>query len=205
MSGGVAKIFYINLSRRPDRKLSIESELRRVGMWEKSERIEAVDVPGFGCLGCGKSHLAALKLARERGYENVLILEDDLKFTVESDELQSELSALFSSGVEFGACLLAYNLIRSGPVEGVDFLLRVQEAQTASAYLVTATMYDELIDLYEDATVELEKTRMHWIYANDQAWKRLQAKGNWYCFKKRLGVQAAGWSDNARCVVDYGC
>ena len=34
----------------------------------------------MGCLGCLKSHLGVIKLALERGYKKILILEDDTEF-----------------------------------------------------------------------------------------------------------------------------
>jgi hypothetical protein len=51
----------------------------------------------------------------------------------------------------------------------------------------------------------LEKTKAHWIYANDQIWKELQQKDNWYYFIKRIGKQADGYSDNALSYTTYNC
>ena len=66
----------------------------------------------------------------------------------------------------------------------------------ASGYIVNSSYYDRLINLYELAMVGLEKTKMHWVYANDVIWKSLQKKDKWYCIKNRVGVQRAGFSDN---------
>ena len=67
-------------------------------------------------------------------------------------------------------------------------------------------MYDNLIDLYENATSLLEKTRQHWLYANDQVWKKLQPNSKWYCFTERLGLQRPGINDNGTQVFcDYKC
>lgn len=54
--------FYINLDRRTDRRAEIEKELEGLAM----ERFPAVSHPN-GAIGCTMSHLACLKLARERG------------------------------------------------------------------------------------------------------------------------------------------
>ena len=51
----------------------------------------------------------------------------------------------------------------------------------------------------------LESTKMHWIYANDQIWKKKQITDKWYCFKTRLGKQRSGFSDNANSFMNYDC
>ena len=48
----------------------------------------------------------------------------------------------------------------------------------------------------------LESTRQHWIYCNDQIWKRFQETDNWYYFTTRIGKQRAGYSDNGGCYVE---
>ena len=205
MSDSVDRVFYINLERRPERRAVVEAELAKVGLLENAERFQAVDTASFGILGCGLSHLGVLKTAKARGYRNVLIVEDDLVFLVEREELERSLRQLFDSKVDFGVCMLAYNLVESEPVDGYAYLKRVKKAHTAAAYLVAAPLFDPLIELYETAMPCLEATRQHWIYANDQIWTDLQREGNWYCFSTRLARQAPGWSDNAQAVIDHGC
>ena len=71
-------IVYINLEKRSDRREEIENELNDFQL--HYERFEAIhDNPGI--LGCTKSHLRVLKLAKERGWKYVLILEDDFTVT----------------------------------------------------------------------------------------------------------------------------
>ena len=72
MSHNIDKIYYINLNKRTDRREQIEKELNEFGL--NYERFEAIETHGFGIHGCGLSHLAVLKLAKENIYENVLIL-----------------------------------------------------------------------------------------------------------------------------------
>jgi hypothetical protein len=79
----------------------------------------------------------------------------------------------------------------------------VKYTQTASCYLVKNHYYDELIKLYEWAIPELERTGMHWVYANDLVWKSLQERDLWVCTSKRMGKQRAGYSDNAERIMEY--
>lgn len=65
--------FVINLERRPDRLESIKKEMDYLG-WD-FELFKAVDTNSH--VGCTLSHTAILKIAKERGYKEVLIIEDD--------------------------------------------------------------------------------------------------------------------------------
>jgi len=200
MSENIDKIIYINLKKRIDRKEDIEKELNDFGL--DYERFEAIETPGNGILGCGKSHLAVLKLAKERGYKNVLILEDDFTFLVSKEKFEKELTIFFNSNVDYNVCMLSYSLIEYKESE-FEFLFKIIETQTASGYIVNENYYDKLIQLYEYAMPKLEETRQHWIYANDAIWKQLQPNDNWYCFKQRIGRQRPGFSDNSEIIVDY--
>jgi len=208
ISAWVDHVFYINLDRRPDRKLYIESQFSTMGINEY-ERFAAVDRPGQGIVGCGYSHLAVLKLARERQYKNVLIFEDDFTFMVSPEHFGSALSAFFGSpaSADYDVCMLSYNLHESEDNLERDRvgIFRVLYAQTASGYLVHSRHYDALIALYEWAIPLLEKTGQHWVYANDVIWRSLQQNGKWYGFSPRIGKQIDGFSDNANCYMNYNC
>ena len=203
MSHHIDHIFYINLVHRQDRRTEIEQELTNFGL--QYDRFEAISTPGCGSIGCSYSHLSVLRLARERGYKNVLIFEDDFQFKVSKTEFEDGLSRLFNLPNHFDVCMLGYNLNRGEIVEGAAWLTRVYEAQTMSAYLVHHSMYDRLIELYEWSSPLMESTREHWNYACDQAWKRLQPETQWYCFTERMGVQRPSYSDNTDHFEDYKC
>ena len=65
--------FVINLERRPDRLESTKKELDYLG-WD-FELFKAIDKNSH--VGCTYSHTSILKIAKERGYKEVLIVEDD--------------------------------------------------------------------------------------------------------------------------------
>ena len=89
MSNKIDHIFYINLEERVDRKNLIEIELNKFDL--KYERFPAIK-DEMGIYGCGLSHLSVLKLAKERGYKNVLIFEDDFTFLVSKEEFETFLN-----------------------------------------------------------------------------------------------------------------
>ena len=78
MSAPFPEVFVINLDERSDRWSAIEGLCAACDL--HPERVSAVKaVPGWR--GCGLSHIACLKLAKERDLPWVLILEDDASFT----------------------------------------------------------------------------------------------------------------------------
>jgi glycosyl transferase family 25 len=182
--------FYINLDRRLDRRAEIEAEFEKIGL--SVERFPAID-KNPGIVGCGLSHLAVLKMAKERGLKNVLIFEDDFQFLVSKEEFWTQMEQLFMSGVQYDVVMLGYSLEKK--TEFNDLLYKVVEASTASAYLVNERFYDKLIELYENAIPLLIETGKHWVYANDQIWKSLQEKSNWFAFCTRIGKQRRSYSD----------
>ncbi len=202
MSKNIGKIIYINLEHRKDRKEQIENELETMSLKQNSERFEAIQKKP-GIVGCGYSHLAVLKLAKEQNYENVLILEDDFQFLANKEDLEFELTRFFETVKEFDVCMLAYNVNEWQDTE-FSFLKKGINVQTASAYIVHKRFYDSLIHLYEEAIPTLERTGIHWIYANDQIWKQIQPANAWYCFSRRLGRQRPSYSDNSETFQDYG-
>jgi GR25 family glycosyltransferase involved in LPS biosynthesis len=204
MSKYINKIFYINLDKRQDRKEEIELELKNYSIFDNSERIQAIETPGQGILGCTKSHLNAIKLAKERSYENILILEDDFQFIISKEEFENQLQTFFENNIQYDVCMISYNIQQSQPTE-YPFLTKIIEAQTASGYIIHHTFYDKMIELYEWAIPLLDQTKAHWYYANDQCWKRLQPHANWFSLTTRCGRQRAGYSDNSEQFEDHDC
>ena len=75
--------FVVNLERRPDRLESIKKEMDYIG-WDY-ELFKAVDLNHHG--GCTLSHVEIIKIAKERGYKSVLVIEDDCTFLPYSKDL----------------------------------------------------------------------------------------------------------------------
>lgn len=202
MSKFIDKIFYINLKKRTDRRTEIENELNKFKL--SYERFDAIETPGCGSIGCGLSHLGVLKLARERGYKNVLILEDDFTFLVSKEDFENNLTKFFESGLNYDVCKLAYGLQQHKEINSV-VVGKVIESISASAYIVNNHYFDKLINLFEWAIPLLAETKQHWIYCIDQVWKKYQKEDNWYYFKTRIGKQRPSYSDNTERFETYDC
>lgn len=201
MNKHVDKVVYINLKKREDRRSHIEQILAEYDI--VAERFEAIEHSN-GLYGCGLSHLAVLKMARDNSWKNVLILEDDIEFDISSQTLETTIDRLFSEEdgpPGFDVFMLDINMQRSEPVVKPDWLVRVLYAHCAGAYIVQGHYYQKLIDLYEWALPLLLETGIHWVYANDAVWGRLQEVDKWYTCKERVCKQIAGYSDTKNMVI----
>ena len=188
-NGAIGAVRYINLGHRKDRKKEIEHELSRMG-FSSFERFPAVNHKKKA-VGCMISHLDLLKEAKEKGYPNILILEDDFEFLVSKEEFWDTLAAI--KDLDYDVVMLAYQVMEHEPYN--ETLLKVISAQCAAGYIVNARFYDTLIQNMEEALPKFIETGEHWNYANDQCWKTLQPKSKWYAFKTHLGKVRASYSD----------
>jgi GR25 family glycosyltransferase involved in LPS biosynthesis len=104
----IDRVFYINLDRSTDRRVSIERVIAEMGWTEIAERIPGVAWTGpvptwFGFrnppaeYGCAMSHTIALRRVVETGATRALILEDDAVI-VDKGHLQNLLNNLPEDG-----------------------------------------------------------------------------------------------------------
>jgi len=209
----IDRIFYINLDSRTDRRQEIESELKKMDIISHDipnpdnklefERFSAIKHDTIGGVGCGKSHIGVLKLAKARGYSTIIILEDDFIFTVSKEEFYKGLENIH--GVYMDVCLLSGNIINCKTSEFNPNLNRLFQAQTTSGYLIHCRYNDTLIKCFEEAVTDFERTNHHWLYAIDVAWIKLQRVDPWYVLKNKFGKQRPSHSDcsNTFCDVEW--
>lgn len=204
LSKYIDKVVYINLDKRTDRRLEIETQLKEYDI--TFERFAAIPHSN-GIVGCGYSHLKVLSIAREWECKNILILEDDFVFAVSKEEFQQQIEKMFEYNtlLPYDVIMISYTKHGIQQKEELDhpILNRLIEAQNASGYIVNSHYYSKLIELYETNIPLLEQTDQHWIYANDIIWKRLQCVDRWFYCKQRIGKQRAGFSDNTNSFADY--
>jgi GR25 family glycosyltransferase involved in LPS biosynthesis len=99
--------FVVNLERRPDRLEHIQKEMDYMG-WDY-ELFKAVDLNNHG--GCTLSHTEIIKIAKERGYDSVMVIEDDCTFLPYSKDLINKIETE-SGDFDFGVINLAPTLNR---------------------------------------------------------------------------------------------
>ena len=195
MSENIDKIIYINLKRREDKKIYIENELNTYEL--PYERFDAIEYITQGNVGCSLSHLAVLKLAKEREYKNILILEDDFKFNLSKEDFENNLKQFFdsSSSIDYNVCMFYYAI--DAPLDNTEysFLKRILKSHGTVGYLVNNNYYDILIQIIEESIPKLIETKQHWNYAIDTCWRNLQRNDLWYGFSPTIGDTTSFSSD----------
>lgn len=196
---GIEHALYINLASRTDRKQHVEAQLKLVGI--SAERFNAVKLPD-GALGCSMSHLKCLLIAKEKGWDHVLICEDDITFTNPGLFIQ-QTNKFLSKQEKWDVVLLAgNNMPPYTPVE--DYCVQVTRCQTTTGYLVKSHYYDKLIDNIRTGMNMLVKNRdMHKVYAIDKFWFLLQDKDLWFLITPLSVVQREDYSDIEKRRTNY--
>ena len=197
----ISAVVFINLDRRKDRLEEITAEFARMGI-ENAIRFSAVE-DVVGAVGCMKSHLAVLKMAKANNWHNVLIFEDDFMFVVDKPTFHMSLKIFFRTKIPYDTLMLSYNLRMIENINGLVGYAR--RAFTSAGYIIHHQIYDDLIALFEENIPKLEaEPYNHHMYALDACWRELQATREWLYLKKRIGIQRPGFSDIEQREVSYG-
>jgi glycosyl transferase family 25 len=189
----IDKVIYINLKERLDRKESITKELSCFPE-NKIIRFDAIKAsPGY--IGCSKSHIAALEMAIQYNWKNVLIVEDDMVWK-NFDKGYNTLKNLVNE---------PYDVILLGapnPQHNKN-TLKLINGQTCTAYLVSNHYFKTLLDNFKEGLNYLITTNIYSDYAIDQYWKKLQTIHNWYVIEPALSIQKESYSDIHNVIVNY--
>ncbi len=190
----INRVIYINLDNRKDRREEVEAELGRVFTPDRFERFPAI-LDRNGALGCAKSHIAILEMAKENKWNNVLIVEDD--FTWQNMSAGLKNLATYAD-IQFDVLLLG-----GAFAQIMTDTHRIRTAQTTVGYLVNQHYYDVLIENFKAAAKGLAEGKPDQQFAIDQYWKKLQARDTWYMVHPMVCLQRPSYSDICHQHVDY--
>ncbi|MDP4625637.1 MAG: glycosyltransferase family 25 protein [Akkermansiaceae bacterium] len=159
----------INLDQRSERLADIGTRLDAVnslGKWQRLPAVSGVDLPGFGeapwfrsgkrdmswagRAGCTLSHRSAILQAKQNGWSNVLILEDDATF---DEQLDHVIQSIPDDG--WDVCYLGYTdaLEPYGAPTSVTEthnLIPVFGCYTTHAYILRGNVFDRLLEQLPD-------------------------------------------------------
>lgn len=195
--------FFINLESRVDRLENVQNELRKMGII--GERINAVKSK-VGGIGCTLSHIRCLEEAKKRGYEQVFICEDDIKFT--NPELFKQQLQKFSNNkeIQWDVLLVGANVVPPYQLVG-DYCARVFSAQTTTGYVVKKEMYDVFLENFkESCNLQMKNPGSPGVsnpYALDIWWKRLQPQYFWWILTPLTVTQYENYSEIENRVTNY--
>lgn len=201
---------YINLDSRNDRRELFEKHFEEVTSHNPKDytftpvpRFSAIKNEENGAIGCTKSHIECLRLAKTNGWDHILILEDDA-LVIHPEILVHQVNSFLSRfRDEWDVLLFSGNNFPPFKIEAPD-CFRVANCQTTGCYLVCSRYYDKLIRNFEEGLEGLIANPGNKVaYACDSFWKRLQQQDRWYLITPLCVIQRAGYSDIEKRNVDY--
>ena len=158
-------IFIINLKRRPDRLDKVKKRLSKYNInYEIIEAIDGRDIKitqifndlkknkltklnTLGELGCIMSHIKAIKLAKERNYKNILILEDDILINKNIESMLWKINTV-PSGWEllYLGCSHLYGTVDYNLLKYSNYYRVKKDTYGTFAYVLSQTVYDIMIN-----------------------------------------------------------
>jgi hypothetical protein len=202
-------IYCISLARRADRWEQAAAQFAEMGL--EVERFEAVDgrtlegVPDRldlampsssipAVVGCSLSHRLALADAAEKGYERVLVLEDDVEFAPDADAQFSR----YIGQVPDDWMMLYLGGNHQGGIEAVaPNVARIGGTYTTSSYAVTGSMARSLLGALPERPDQVR-------VPVDVFFSGVHRMVPSYVFRPHLAWQRDGFSDIDCADVDYG-
>ena len=206
----IRSALYINLESRKDRRTHVEAQLAALKNAQHNgmpnlvaERFNAIKHVVHGAIGCSMSHMRCIQIAKERGWDHVLICEDDVLFT-NAPLFLTQLNKFMATVPIWDVVLLAGNNIPPFRVVN-DACIQVSNCQTTTAYIVRAHYYDTLIANYRAGINKLMRNPTQKLeYAIDRYWFELQRRDRWFLITPLSVVQREDYSDIEQRFTNYG-
>jgi glycosyl transferase family 25 len=203
----IQKAFCINLARRPDRWIQMQSQFSRLGFDFPIDRFNAVDGKESigedsylaGTFGCIASHIGVANIANSSNLDVYMAIEDDAVFHPES-------KSILAAGInelpdDWNFCYLGGSNI-SKPIKLSKSLGICQKTLATTCYFVkTSFATNVLIPSWES---RLDLMRRNKIPPEaDTVLIELQGQFDFHIFNPRITYQEQGYSDIQRSNVDY--
>ena len=188
-------IYCLNLNRRPDRWESAQEQFKQYGIAD-IERFPAIDGKDViseystrlnaGEVGIILSNIKIIEDAKQNKYASILILEDDISFSSELNNIDSYFAALPENwdAIYIGGNPNTHNTafgVENRPPHHVnDRIGKMHNTYATHAVGLRESMYDIVIEEIRSLDAQL-----------DVCFQRLQNRYNWYCFKSATGEAIA--------------
>jgi GR25 family glycosyltransferase involved in LPS biosynthesis len=210
------KIYCINLEHRKDRLEQSMEQFESLGVLDRVQFVKAItydnsklDPRQNSLMGCLLSHYRVLKDAEENGYENILVFEDDFKFTKDKEYVDQKidkctkelpldwdmlyLGAYFVNGYDY-PCIEDYS----------ENLKKVNTAFCAHSLAYSGAGINKILSLldikgYDDVErFSKEEESYDWFLV-----RHFQYENSCFAADELLCEQSAGFSDIEKKFLDY--
>ena len=189
----IKHVVYMNLDKRTDRRKHIETEFKMF----KPIRIPGYLDETYPYFGCMKSHLAAIEYAYKNNWENVLILEDDAKWSQNEKALK-----IFEMLVKN-----PFDVIMLGGTSSYydKNTHKVKQSQGGASYLINRSYYPTILKKAKEVVDNFVPgvTRDEDITPDIALFWPLQKRDNWFIVVPSLITQVKSHSDILKKTVDY--
>ena len=194
------KIYCINLDRRTDRWNETQTELKKWGLEDGVVRYSGVDGNSLknktqikdGELGILNTHLKIINESKEKNYENILILEDDIEFTEKIKLLDEYMSIVPNDWdmIYFGG---NHNKHMGKKINYLnDKIIKLEETYGIHCVAINNSIYDLILNV-----IDKRKKPIDVYYAD------IQKNYNCYGFNPSIALQRVSYSDIQNKVTDY--
>lgn len=193
-------IYCINLKSRKDRWQQAQDEFKKFGIIDSIKRYNATDGSKVtnpnprllkGEVGILMTHINLIEMAKKRNYENILIMEDDVYFTDELNNLEEYMNSVPENWdlLYFGANHVYGKL----PLEIInDKIVKLNYSVGLQCVAIKNTMFDKILDLIPNFEKQV-----------DAYYGSLMNNCNAYAFYRNIALQREGFSDIQGRNVNY--
>lgn len=196
MNNYFSDIRCVNLARRPDKWAECEKEFAKYSL--TVERFEAVDGREVehdpkildGTIGNILSHMAIIEDAKAAGHNSVLILEDDVEFCEDFNNIFNEWIKEVPEDWEL--LYLGGNHNAQKKIMVSPHVRSINNTYATHAYAIRHTVYDRVLAKLGEKRCE-----------GDVMLAELQKECKAYCFSPNIAWQRPGISDVFNRFVDY--
>ena len=186
--------FVLNLEKRTDRLEHIKKEMSYIG-WDY-ELFKAIDTNSH--LGCTLSHIAVIDIAIERGYDSIMIIEDDCTFMPYSksfvDKLEKEIQ-----NIGFGILNLSPTHNRPVQISKESKLLIVitnfppKEERHRGVFATNMIIYHS--STYNDVKKIIHDNLQGYYPIDEYIYLNVYSKKQSYCPILPISIQKSDFSD----------
>jgi GR25 family glycosyltransferase involved in LPS biosynthesis len=176
-------VLYINLDERTDRRKKAEQEFKRVGL--QTQRIQAIKKKR-GQLGCTLSHIKCLEIAKEKGWDHVMICEDDILFAKDAELVRQRFNTFLSRHKDWD--VIALGLLIEDGIYLDDSAAQIKSAWCTTCYIVRKEYYDILLNNFKISAERLTKI-ISPTNGIDYIWQSLQKRDRWMTILPIIVIQ----------------
>ena len=154
----IESAYYINLNKRRDRKRNFELNTNKFGLF--IERFPAVQLDRNEVtpnphdenwhikVSCTKSHFDIIRLARDKGYKNCMIFEDDCQFC---DDFYNKAQECINDLKNFEWDMFFFGGEPNAECVGItNNIVKTRGVYATHAYIINHTFYDKVLEMEFD-------------------------------------------------------